>query len=50
MASWGSIVIGQVVKRGVVRTDTVKVRCLRLKLDTYLNKVSRSFVDLKINC
>ncbi|PVD21191.1 hypothetical protein C0Q70_19359 [Pomacea canaliculata] len=42
MASWGSIVIGQVVKRGVVRTDTVKVRCLRLKLDTYLNKYFNS--------
>lgn len=38
MNRWGSLVIGQVVKRGVARPETVRVRCLRLKLDNWLMK------------
>ncbi|KAK7475010.1 hypothetical protein BaRGS_00033757, partial [Batillaria attramentaria] len=30
--------MGQVVRRGVKRPDTVRVRCLRLKLDDWLMK------------
>ena len=40
MSQWGMLVIGQVIKRGRVRPDTVKVRCLKMKLDEHLNKVS----------
>ncbi|XP_070178415.1 uncharacterized protein [Littorina saxatilis] len=39
MSKWGMLVIGQVLKRGTVRPDTVKVRCLKMKLDNHLNKV-----------
>nr|KAG5690587.1 hypothetical protein BaRGS_022591 [Batillaria attramentaria]KAG5709074.1 hypothetical protein BaRGS_004713 [Batillaria attramentaria] len=39
MNRWGSLVMGQVVRRGVKRPDTVRVRCLRLKLDDWLMKV-----------
>ncbi|KAK7115483.1 hypothetical protein V1264_001340 [Littorina saxatilis] len=38
MSKWGMLVIGQVLKRGTVRPDTVKVRCLKMKLDNHLNK------------
>ncbi|XP_046557137.1 28S ribosomal protein S17, mitochondrial-like [Haliotis rubra] len=38
MASARAIVIGQVIKRGIGRPDTVKVRCLKMSLDRYLLK------------
>lgn len=42
MSNWGRLVIGQVIKRGAVRQDTIKVRCLKMKLDTNLNKYFNS--------
>lgn len=38
MSRWGSLIIGQVVKRGVARPDTVRVRCLKLQLDENIHK------------
>ncbi|KAK6178476.1 hypothetical protein SNE40_013262 [Patella caerulea] len=38
MASSGRYIMGQVMKRGIGRDNTLKVRCLQMKLDTYLNK------------
>ncbi|XP_076469814.1 small ribosomal subunit protein uS17m-like [Babylonia areolata] len=38
MSHWGKLVIGQVMKRGAMRQDFVKVRCLKMKLDKNLNK------------